>query len=37
MNTVMIERYVNDRTANLRAEAAHRRLVRQARLARRGR
>jgi len=37
MNTVMVERYVNDRTANLRAAAAHQRLIRQARRGRRGR
>jgi hypothetical protein len=35
MNMLMVERYVNDRSANLRAEAARERLVREARRGRR--
>lgn len=31
MNMMMVERYVRDRNETLRAEAAHRRLVREAR------
>ena len=37
MNMMMVERYVHDRSESLRAEAAHQRLVREARRDRRRR
>jgi hypothetical protein len=37
MNMIMVERYVHDRAETLRAEAAHQRLVREARRGRRRR